>query len=193
MIEKIKDFLYDISDIVLSLLIIAIIFLAVSWKISDTLDIDLTQSISKPTETETENIPVTVIIPDITQTNTDSQSTEEDENEDAESVEGTETENSSPATSVPSDSATSNATAPATATNNPATNAPIENFIVPSGATGYSIGKKLVEEGYISDVNTFVNRLVAMKLDGKLRAGTFKLSKSDDLDTIIKVLAGQSR
>jgi len=34
MFEKIKDFFYDISDIFVSLLIIAMIFVSVSWKIS---------------------------------------------------------------------------------------------------------------------------------------------------------------
>ncbi len=42
MLEKIKDILYDVSDIVLSLIIVALIFFVVSWKISDSLAFDIT-------------------------------------------------------------------------------------------------------------------------------------------------------
>ena len=35
--NKIKDFLYDVSDLFLSLLIIGIIFFVVSWKLTDTM------------------------------------------------------------------------------------------------------------------------------------------------------------
>lgn len=35
--ERVKDFLYDVSDLFFSLLIIGIIFLVVSWKLTDTM------------------------------------------------------------------------------------------------------------------------------------------------------------
>lgn len=158
MFEKIKDFLYDISDIVLSLLIIAVIFYSVSWKITDTLSVDMTS----PSETSSSDAPSTespviVVTPDPT-----------------EPVESTE-ETTVPETEPPTD-------APELLT-----------FTVPEGATGYGIGEKLQAEGFITDVNAFVQRLIQMGFDSKLRSGSFKLSKTDDMDTLIKVLAGQGR
>lgn len=161
MFEKIKDFFYDISDIVLSLLIIAVIFYSVSWKISDTLSVDMNapETTVEGEESPTE-APIIIVTP---------------ENPDDESVETTEP------TTVPE--------------TEPPTEAPLElvTFTVPEGSSGYSIGEKLQSEGFIGDVNSFVKRLVEMGYDNKLRAGDFRLSKSDDMDTLIKVLAGQGR
>ena len=66
MFEKIKDFLYDISDIFLSLLIIGLIFFAVSWKISDTLSIDIDApgtTVETEATTEGSSIVVTPVEP----------------------------------------------------------------------------------------------------------------------------------
>jgi hypothetical protein len=161
MFEKIKDFFYDISDIVLSLLIIAVIFYSVSWKISDTLSVDIgaPATTSAGDETPTES-PIVVVTPE-------------------------NPGNDSPETTEPT-------TEPET---EPPTQAPLElvTFTVPEGSSGYSIGEKLQSEGFVGDVNAFVKRLIEMGYDNKLRAGDFKLSKSDDMDTLIKVLAGQGR
>jgi len=45
--EKVKDFLYDISDFVFSLLIIMIIFLVVSWKLTDTMQVQWFSNLGK--------------------------------------------------------------------------------------------------------------------------------------------------
>lgn len=197
MIEKIKDILYDLSDIVVSLIIIAVIFVSVSWKISDTLDVDLKETLTKPSvETETDP-PVTVIIPEIDPNGISNNATNPTgENTGPTSDPATNTPGSTDTsgdTTPPSDPTSGATSEPKTDTTTPATPGVLVAFEVPEGATGYSIGKKLVSEGYVDDVDTFVNRLVALKLDNKLRAGTFKLSKSDSLDVIIKVLAGQGR
>ena len=193
MIEKIKDILYDLSDIVVSLIIIAVIFVSVSWKISDTLDVNLKETLTNPTVEAETDPPVTVIIPEINPNGiSDEIADPTSENSDPTDSTGNSSENtpeSATDTTPPSDATPSTPSEPETNTA-PGT---LVSFEVPEGATGYSIGKKLVSEGYVDDVDTFVNRLVALKLDNKLRAGTFKLSKSDSLDVIIKVLAGQGR
>lgn len=166
MFEKIKDFFYDISDIFVSLLIIALIFVSVSWKISDTLSIDIDAPITSETDLEqVEDPPVIIVTPE----------TPEEPVEETPAPEEPVEENPAPeepVTEVPLD---------------------LETFTVSEGSTGYSIGQKLQSEGYIDDVNSFVKRLIEMGYDSKLRAGDFKISKSDDLDTLIKVLAGQRR
>lgn len=161
MFEKIKDFLYDISDIVLSLIIIGLIFFAVSWKISDTLSMDVEAPTDSVIETTTgSQISVTPV--ETTEATVES------------------TEESTEATTEPTTEA--------------ATEAPkLENFVVAEGELGYTIGKNLESQGFVADSDEFVKRLIEMGYDSKLRAGTFKISKTDSLDTIIKVLAGQGR
>lgn len=161
MFEKIKDFLYDISDIVLSLIIIGLIFFAVSWKISDTLSMDVEALTDSVIETTTgSQISVTPV--ETTEATVES------------------TEETTEATTEPTTEA--------------ATEAPkLENFVVAEGELGYTIGKNLESQGFVADSDEFVKRLIEMGYDSKLRAGTFKISKTDSLDTIIKVLAGQGR
>ena len=173
MFEKIKDFLYDISDIVLSLLIIGLIFFAVSWKISDTLSIDI-DGPSTTVESEETTEGTSIVVTPVTPTEA--------------TIETSEGE-----TSV-SDTTENTTEAPTEAPTQPATQAGVlENFVVNDGELGNTIGKHLEEQGFVNNSNDFVKRLIEMGFDSKLRAGTFKISKTDSLDTIIKVLAGQGR
>jgi hypothetical protein len=159
MFEKIKDFFYDISDIVLSLFIIALIFYAVSWKISSTLNVDLSSA-------EGGNIIVSTEA--TTETSTEQPTTDAEDTTEAETTTQASTEATTAALVL-------------------------EDFIIEAGATGYSIGEDLLAQGYIDDVNAFIRRLTELGYDSKLRAGTFRLSQTDDLDTIIEILAGQGR
>lgn len=178
MFDKIKDFLYDISDIFVSLLIIGVIFFAVSWKISDTLSVDINAPVSPTTEsveTTEASIVVTPVAPE-TSTNPDGET----------STEATTETVTQPATEATTEAATQ-----------PATQAPqnlvLENFVVSDGELGYTIGENLEAQGFVHDADDFVQRLIEMGYDSKLRAGTFKLDKRDSLDVIIKVLAGEKR
>ncbi|HAS72986.1 MAG TPA: hypothetical protein DCS67_02450 [Clostridiales bacterium UBA8960] len=166
MFEKIKDFLYDISDIFVSLLIIGMIFFAVSWKISDTLSVDVNAPISTTEAVATTEGSLIVVTPIET----------------TDAVESTD-EEPEPST----EPTTEQATQPTTQTAN------LENFTVNEGELGFTIGTNLEAKGFVSNKNEFVKRLIEMGYDSKLRAGTFKLSKSDDLDTIIRILSGQKR
>lgn len=173
MFEKIKDFLYDISDIFLSLLIIGLIFFAVSWKISDTLSIDI-DGPSTTVESEETTEGTSIVVTPVTPTEATIE-TSEGETSVGETTEST-TEASTEAPTQPTTQA-----------------GVLENFVVNDGELGNTIGKHLEEQGFVNSSNDFVKRLIEMGFDSKLRAGTFKISKADSLDTIIKVLAGQGR
>lgn len=176
MFEKIKDFLYDISDIFVSLLIIGVIFFAVSWKISDTLSVDINAPLSPSTET-TEAIETTeasiVVTPVDSSSETSTEATTES------TTEATTEASTEPVTETP--------------TQAPVQNLVLENFVVSDGELGYTIGENLEAQGFVHDADDFVQRLIQMGYDSKLRAGTFKLDKRDSLDVIIKVLAGEKR
>jgi len=175
MFEKIKDFLYDISDIFVSLLIIGVIFFAVSWKISDTLSVDINVPLSPNTEAVNTTEASIIVIPENPETSTEP-------NSDASTETTTETV-TEPVTEAP--------TQPATQA--PVKNLVLVNFVVSEGELGYTIGKNLEAQGFVRDADDFVQRLIQMGYDSKLRAGTFKLDKKDSLDVIIKVLSGEKR
>lgn len=176
MFEKIKDFLYDISDIFVSLLIIGVIFFAVSWKISDTLSVDINapQTTSETSATTEGQIVVTPV-----------DSTEATSAGEAGTTEATATTEASTeaTTEAPTEAPTQAATTPGA----------LETFVVGDGELGYTIGKNLESQGFIADRDEFVKRLIEMGYDSKLQAGTYKVSKTDSLETIIKVLAGEGR
>lgn len=167
MFEKIKDFLYDISDMVLSIIIIGLIFYSVSWKISDTLSPDLDVS-SRPVLTD-ETTPV-VVIPDpddaFDETPDDEQTPDETPDDDH------EVEVETPVVEEP---------------------LVFERFVVETGSSSYAIGQQLERQGFITNVNDFTKRILERGVDRSLRAGEFQLSKSDDLDIIIDVLTGRGR
>jgi len=187
MLERLKDFLYDISDIMVSLLIIAIIFLSVSWKISDTLSFKLESGLGAPSHINaSENIPK-----DTADNNTVSDEDDHVINIIPDTTVNMPENEIPPSSTDPADN--TGETDSNLGSDTPDTPLTFNTFVVPSGASGYSIGQQLASEGYVDDGNTFVNRLVERELDRKLFAGEFKLSKQDDLDTIISVLTGQGR
>jgi hypothetical protein len=175
MFDKIKDFLYDISDIFVSLLIIGVIFFAVSWKISDTLSVDIKAPVYPTTETVQTTEASIIVTPITPETSTDP---------DAETSTESTTEDGS---QEPTEATTQPATQPAVQ------NLVLENFVVTEGELGYTIGENLEAHGFVRDADDFVQRLIEMGYDSKLRAGTFKLDKRDSLEVIIKVLAGEKR
>lgn len=173
--ERIKDILYDISDIVLSLIIVALIFAVVSFKIFDAMSLD--KLVMPHTSTEPTKKPTAP--PDQSAT---TQPAGNSVSPDAEVVtvnvgdaanSGTMTDDAKPG---------STPTAPA------GTSITLE---IKSGASGYSIAKQLKEQGLIGDINTFIKRVEEKKAGTKLRSGTFKFTGGMSLDEVIKVLTGK--
>lgn len=182
MIDKIKNFLYDISDMLLSLLIIALIFYAVSWKISDTLSPDTVQN--KKEIVKTENQPVKPIEnPNPTPETDAPKETDVTENE-------TPKENEVPKESQPQKEADKSAKDDSKETT---PSGEMITFTIAPGSSGYAIGKSLMEKGFVENADEFTKRIIELGVDNQLKAGDFKLAKGDALDTVINVLIGKGR
>lgn len=182
MLEKIKDILYDLSDVVLSLVIVALIFFVVSWKISDSLAFDVTvPDKTAPTESAVQD-------PDIVEI-TDVTDTEEVPTENT----GTETATETPATETPaSETAEASTSTDAKPGGTQVDLVGVTKTVeIKSGSSAYDMGDTLEAAGIISDGKAFVTRSVELKLDTKLRSGTFKLSSDMSLDEIIYKISGQ--
>jgi len=199
MLERLKDFFYDVSDIILSIVIIIAMVFAISWKLSDTISYS-------PIKVNIQEGSTSAIIPEsdgshsLESENLTFPSEEEGSNLEEFSTESPETEtpeSSEDGTSeeIPSSesgTASEESVVPKPSSENINVVSVKEiSFIVPSGATGSSIAKKLQSEGLIEDTAIFLNRLDALNLGNKLRSGTFNLSTDMDIDSIINKLTGR--
>lgn len=161
--EKIKDFLYDMSDVVISLMIVAVIFYVVSWKLNESMPVEFNFGEAVTTEgTDSTDSPPTEFPSEDTVNRPIEETTE-----------------------VPTDvvATTEAPVSPPTATGQKIT------ITIPSGATGFSIAKALKEKGLIKDVNAFIKHVEALKLGNKLTAGTFNLTTDMTEEQIIKKIA----
>lgn len=190
MLEKLKDFFYDMSDVLLSIVIIAIMFYTISWKLSDTMSytpaFDIPFMTSEATSPEIpEATPIdsgSVAIADDSPAVSEPTSTD-----DGEVIDMTPVEVETPEVVQPT---TPEAAKPQNETINIIQSKEI-SFVVPSGMLASSIIQKLLDEGLIQNKSDFSKRLAERKLDSKLRSGTFKLSTDMSYDQIINKLTGQ--
>lgn len=164
--ERLKDFLFDLSDILLSLVIVAVIFTVVSWKLNETMPMsfallgDSEDTVSL--EPITSAPPVSIVVPESTL----AQDTTED---------------------APAQEETTLAPQPTTAVSTPAKKVTID---IPSGSTGDAIAKILKQSGLINDISAFNKTVESLSLGNKLRAGSFTLSTDMSLETIARRIAG---
>lgn len=164
----IKNFFFDIRDLVITIAIISLLVFSITWKINDTMNVDFADPLKSGAilinpESTTE-APIVSVDPEPT---TEEPTTEPENTEATE-----ETETTEPTSSVAD---------------------VYIDFVVKEGEYGHTIAKNLVDSGLISDAREFVIRANELGLDTKLRQGKYKFKSSDSLDLIIKVLAGQSR
>ncbi len=180
--ERIRDFLYDISDLLISLLIIAAIFTVISWKLNESIPID---TLSAAQTTEEPAAPPESEPQDPNATPPDSETAQ---------------------TPVPADTATDASDADKPIADQPGTQepdttppaAPLEigkeiTVEIPGGSPGIAIGKILKDKGLITDVSAFIKKVDELALGPKLRSGSFKLKTGMSLEAIIKTLANVNK
>lgn len=189
--EKIKDLVYDFSDIILSLVIITIIFTVVSWKVSDSMNYNsLTDQAEDAAIVKTEEKKPNAAAPTDSTVKIDTSAAANPPQ-----VSGTDGKPSAGAAptgnSTPAPSATTPATTPPPSTNvAPATGSDFQ-IVVPPGSSGYSIARQLKEKGIITDTKMFITRVEQLKMGSKLKAGTFTIKSGSTLDEVIYTLTGK--
>jgi len=192
MVERIKDFIYDISDIFFSLLIIAGIFLVVTWKISSSMAFDLIPTYFDKEASQTEISKINTKDDDANETVIDATLPTTD----TESTEGTEAGNTEGADSSTGSTETETTTPAETDTNSSRveiTDIRDITIEVKMGSNGQDIAKLLKSNGLIAETSIFNKKVAEMALGGKLQAGKFKLSTGDTLENMIRVLCGRKR
>ena len=168
--EKLKDFLYDISDILLALFIISIMATVISWKFAGSFEVSANIPSSQEPESSFQQI-------ETEPEQTEPEQTEPEQNqtgEDATIVDKNTLEESNPQS--PSE---------------PEQAVVYTRVQIPSGSTGVIIAGILKDTGIIDNTSDFINRTESRGLISKLQSGTFKIGSDMDLDEIIDKLTGQ--
>ena len=160
--ERIKDFLYDISDLFFSLLIIGLIFFVVSLKLNDTMA-DTWFSNIRQSDIDS------VEFEDISTPNLEIPLQEDDDTVVFEPEED-------PIIDEPEEAVVE---------------VKEVTFEILPGSSGYKIATNLKSDNLIEDTNLFIQTLDEMKLGNKLRAGSHKLSTDMTIEDIILKLTGQ--
>ncbi|WP_198153201.1 MltG/YceG/YrrL family protein [Thermotalea metallivorans] len=181
MFEKIKDFFYESSDILLAFIIILVMSTVITWKVSDSL------AFSK--EKDTDNYAVA-----------ENQETLEDSQQAQDTSPQAFPENTDPSASVGSDQGSS--AAPVVSERSPdsqavvAAVAPQPSIVridIPSGASGTGIASILKQKGLIDNTAKFIARVQELKMESKLKSGTFSIPAGTSLDEIIYIITGAKR
>ena len=175
MFEKLKDIFYDISDYVVTIIIVFFIVISIGFIMTKSYGLefsknDLLSFFQKGSEKES----VVTITP-------------------------TEKENSttettiSPITNTPAEGTTSSptTTSPGATTTPPTTEEPKKvevQVVISEGDGAYTIGESLVEKGVIKNAEEFVNELINRGLDTSVRVGDYTFKKDMTMDEVFSVL-----
>lgn len=184
--EKIKDIIYEVSDIILAIIIIVAVSSIIYWKVSDTLTFSLNEitgvQVSNHNSSDTDN---NLVYSDLEEPNTD------DTNIDNQNTDNTNTDDTNTHDTNTNDIGTNNNNTLNNSQSQNTTEVKNINFTIPKGSTGISIANILVEKGLIENNNDFVDRVEERKLGSKLRAGDFTVKNISTLDEIIDIITGQ--
>ncbi len=168
--EKLKDILYDLGDVIVSLLIIAVIFLIVSWKLNDAFPLQTTLFSPSAQPTSESQVASSVAAQSINITSSESVNTP-----------------ISPQTVTSTDAAETTTTAPPTT----AQSVVKKRITIPSGSSGNSIAKLLEQNGLIESRKDFLKVVADLGVGSRLQAGKFDISSDMSYEEIAKILSGQ--
>lgn len=164
--ERFKDFLYDISDLLLAFLIIALMTTLLSWKLAGSLIGDAGNDLPPAPAASFEPL-------------TDPPDPQERTSE-------TVPPNPEPETAEPEPEP-----AAAPSPEAPAQEAAAIHVRIPSGTTGIQIAGILRDAGLVESTSDFIDRIEARGLSARLQSGTFEIESDKTLDQIIDILTGQ--
>lgn len=173
MMDRVKDFFYNISDLLVALMIIAVVAYVISWKVGVISAYPMNASAEIITSSESE-------LPD-SDLDSDPLPDSDSNQEPTPNPEPTP----DPEPEVTPDSDTEQEPEPE--------EEPGEKIkvVIPSGSLSPSIASILKEKGLIDSTSAFLNRAAERKLDVKLRAGTFHIPDNASLDEVINILTGR--
>lgn len=179
MLEKLKDFFYDCSDTLLSIFIVLIMALVITWKLSGAMSIPIFANANDPSEK------IIAENPQDSEISISDNNQGEGDNGETNTNTSQEDSNQETSTSTPADSNTE-----VEVVHVESKDIKIE---IPKGTYGAGIAKILKENGLIENTSDFISRVEELKLAPKLRYGTFTIKSNSSVDDIIYIITGTSR
>lgn len=67
----------------------------------------------------------------------------------------------------------------------------IKSIVIPNGTPGIGIARILQEKGLINSTSDFTRAAAELKLEGKLRSGTFQIPTDASVEDMVKIISGQ--
>ena len=159
-INAIRDFLYNITDYGLIIIVIVVMVGILSWRFN----ILFSRGIDK--EVIEQLSPIATNDPD---------STDSTDTNPKDSADNAEEPSQADVSDKPSD--------------NESGSSLIATVVIPDGTLPSKIAEILLNSNLIDDKNSFLNKSVELGLDKKLRSGTYEIEVGTSLDNIIRILA----
>lgn len=188
--EGFLDFLYNMIDYVLVIVIFLIIAVIVTWKLDLLLNGNVPPASASIIDQSFGGYVTSKDKEDHGKPSDDAETTPADQNTPAEKdtdTPNTPAEPTAPSQTTPTAPQPAPAPAPAPNPTTPATGAG-EKVFIPDGISAYKIGEILVEKGFITSAKEFNDRAVEMKLDRRMQTGYFTIPKGASLDQVIKIV-----
>lgn len=159
-INAIRDFLYNITDYGLIIIVIVVMVGILSWRFN----ILFSRGIDK--EVIEQLSPIATNEPD---------STDSTDTNPKDSADNAEEPSQADDSDKPSDNENGSSL--------------IATVVIPDGTLPSKIAEILLNSNLIDDKNSFLNKSVELGLDKKLRSGTYEIEVGTSLDNIIRILA----
>lgn len=161
-IEKLKDIIYDGIDYIIIALVIAAVVLVINWRLGGLFAKDATDIIADNTH---EIIEENNDNDDIDESSTNGEQVLEKDSETAQDEETDENQK-----------------------DDINKEEEVVHINIPPGSLPAKIGDILVESGLIQDRNEFVNKVVELRMETRLKSGEYEIAKNSSLEEIIQVL-----
>ena len=168
--EKLRDILYDSIDYVFMLAIIVVVALVIGWRL-DILFAKVALEIP----------PSTVVVDNSERPQDIEDEPSDDPAEDPSAEEPADAPSQEEPLSEPSDE-------PQPAPPPPAPQTQTVKVIIPEGSLPGKIGLILEENGVVSSSRDFLAKVVEMKLDTKLKSGTFTIQKGLSIEEVVRII-----
>ncbi|NLW21873.1 MAG: endolytic transglycosylase MltG [Tissierellia bacterium] len=180
--EKVKDILYDSTDYIVMILVIAVVALVINWKIGGLLGKDsiyalgqTPPSIEENDKEVSENEESDADRDNVDQNGEGNIDGEENDSKIDSNYDNNENNNAD-------NNIDDNSSHQEEDSNN------IVKIKIPAGSLPLKIGEILESNGLVKDKNEFVEKAIELKLETKLKYGEFDIAKNSSMEDILKIL-----
>lgn len=156
-VDKIKDILYDGTEYIIMIAIIAVVAFVINWRLDGLFAMNVENSDNNITiDNESAVNEYNEYVKNTKEETPQEEKTEDNKEDDEKDAETKEV---------------------------------IVNIVIPSGALPNEIANILVSNGLVESKSDFIDKVVEMGVEKKLKSGTFKIAKGSSLEEIVNIIS----